>query len=126
MREFRDPADVHPPAASYAHQVELRDVRVVMLSGQIGMSVEGELAVDRYEQLNVALDNVRRNLKLANMAIADIVKMKIYLVGEWDPEQRRTAVGTFLGDHRPTMTVVGVAALGTPEMLVEVEVTAAR
>lgn len=34
-------------------------------------------------------------------------------------------IAAFLGDRLPTMTVVGAAALGAPEMLVEVEVTAA-
>ena len=79
MRAYRDPTDVHPPAASYSHQVELRDVRLLILSGQIGMTPNGELPVDRYDQLAIAFDNVRRNLKLAEMDIADIVKMKIYI-----------------------------------------------
>ena len=126
MRDFRDPTGVHQPAASYSHQVELRDVRVVMLSGQIGMTSDNVLPIDQYEQLDVAFDNVRRNLRLADMDVSDIVKMKIYIVGDWDPSSRRAAIAAFLGEHRPTMTVVGAAALGAPEMLVEVEVTAAQ
>ena len=126
MRTFRDPVTVHPPAAAYSHQVELRDVTMLVLSGQIGMRADGSLPHDPYEQLAVAFDNVAKNLAEANMATADIVKMKIYLVGEWLPEPRRKATARFLGDHRPTMTVIGAAFLGAPEMLVEVEVTAAR
>ncbi len=126
MREFRDPAEVHPPAASYSHQVELRDVRMLMVSGQIGMRLDGTIPDDPYEQLDVAFGNVRANLAEAGMDVADIVKMKIYIVGEWDSGARRSSIAAFLGDHRPTMTVVGAAALGAPEMLVEVEVTAAQ
>ncbi len=126
MREFRDPVTVHIPVAGYSHQVDLSDVRMLMLSGQIGMRLDGTLPSDPFEQLSVAFDNVRNNLISADMAIDDIVKMKIYLVGEWDPAARREATSGFLGDHRPTMTVIGAAWLGAPEMLVEVEVTAAQ
>ena len=126
MRQFRNPDDVHEPAAAYTHQVELRDVRLLMLSGQIGMGIDGTLSPDPYQQLTQAFENVRRNLTAADMAVEDIVKLKIYLVGEWDPAERRRVTADFLGPHRPTMTVIGAAALGAPEMVVEVEVTAAQ
>lgn len=126
MRTFRDPSDVHAPAASYSHQVELTDVRLVLLSGQIGMTPDGAIPSDPYEQLDVAFENVRSNLAAAGLGVDDIVKLKLYIVGDWDPAARREALRTFLGEHRPTMTVVGAAALGAPEMLVEVEVTAAQ
>lgn len=126
MREFRNPPTIHAPAAVYSHQVELRDVRMVIMAGQIGMHPDRTLPPDPYEQLQVALDNVAKNLAAADMSIADIVKMKIYLVGEWEPEKRRKTVADFLGDASPTMTVIVAAALGTPDILAEVEVTAAQ
>jgi enamine deaminase RidA (YjgF/YER057c/UK114 family) len=69
---------------------------------------------------------VGANPVAAEMSVADIVKMKIDIVGECVLGERRTAIAAFLGDHLPAMTVVSGATLGAPEMLVEVEVTEAQ
>lgn len=97
-----------------------------MLAGQVGMYPDGSLPSDPAEQLEVALDNVRRNLEAANMAIGDIVKITTYLVGEVDPDRRRQIFSAFLGDHRPCTTLLYVSALGTPLLKAEVDAWAAR
>ncbi|WP_026792415.1 RidA family protein [Pleomorphomonas oryzae] len=124
--QFRNPAGVHAPVAAYSHQVEVSaGARWLVLAGQVGIRPDGVLPDDAAEQLEVALDNVRRNLDAAGMTIGDLVKVTTYLVGEVDPDRRRQIFGAFFGDHRPCTTLLYVSALGTPALNAEVDAWAA-
>lgn len=124
--QFRNPAGVHAPVAAYSHQVEVpAGARWLVLAGQVGMRSDGTLPSEPAEQLEVALDNVRRNLEAAGMTVGDIVKMTTYLVGEVDPDRRRQIFSAFFGDHRPCMTLLYVSALGTPALKAEIDAWAA-
>lgn len=94
------------------------------MAGQVGRTRDGILPQDPIEQLSVALDNVRHNLEAAGLGVQDVVKVTWYLVGEIDDPGRREAIAGWLGDHRPTSTLVYVAALVSPEYRVEVDVWA--
>lgn len=125
--QSRNPAGVHAPVAAYSHQIEVAaGARWLVLSGQVGMRPDGEVPVDPVEQVEVALDNIRRNLEATGMAVSDLVKLTIYLVGEIDGDRRRQVFGAFLGAHRPCMTLLYVSALASPALRVEIDAWAAR
>lgn len=125
--QFRNPTGVHAPVAAYSHQVEVpAGARWLVLAGQVGLRPDGTLPTDPAEQLEVVLDNVRRNLDAAGMTVGDIVKLTTYLVGEVEPDRRRQVFGAFFGDHRPCTTLLYVSALGTPALKAEVDAWAAR
>lgn len=125
--QFRNPAGVHAPVAAYSHQVEVpAGARWLVLSGQVGMQPDGVVPPDPVEQVEVALENTRRNLQAAGMEPSDIVKLTIYLVGEVDADRRRQVLGAFFGAHRPCMTLLFVSALASPALRVEVDAWAAR
>ncbi len=127
MKLARDPQDVHPPLAAYVHQIELRGAeRLLVLSGQVGVRPDGSLPTDPVEQLDVAWDNLDRNLRAAGLGTADLVKVTLYLVGDIDPGARREVIARHLGDHRPCMTLVVPAALANPEIRVELDAWASR
>ena len=128
FRRFRNPPPdkVHPPVARYHHRVEVSPGKWWMvLSGQVGIRPDGQVPEDPIEQLEVALENVRQNLFDGYMQVEDVVKLTIYLVGDVDPERRRAVLDKWLARHTPTMTVVYVVALASPEYRVEVEAWAA-
>ena len=127
MKTFRNPPNVHPPLAAYAHQVELSGPRrQLVISGQVGQTPDGRVPEDALEQLDLAFENLARNLQAANMAVADIDKLTFYLVGPLDPARRRERTAAWLGAHRPAMTAVYVAALAGPAYKVEIEAWASR
>jgi 2-iminobutanoate/2-iminopropanoate deaminase len=127
VKASRDPDDVHPPLANYVHQIEVRGgERLLALSGQVGVRLDGSLPDDPVEQLEVAWDNVERNLRAAGMDAGDLVKVTFYLVGDVDAAARREVLARRLGDHRPCMTLVYVAALASPQLRVEVDAWASR
>ena len=127
MKEFRNPEDVHPPLGSYSHQLEISgNERVLVLSGQVGMREDGTVPEDSLEQMDVAFDNIFRNLRAANMDVKDIIKLTYYLVGEVDTAKRRELVASKLQGHKPCSTLLFVAGLASPIYKVEIEAWASN
>ncbi len=122
MKEYRNPPNVHPPIAAYTHQIEIKgSERLLVLSGQVGRRQDGSVPDDPIEQLQVALDNLRRNLQAAHMDIEDVVKLTFYLVGDMDAEKRRDAIAAGLKGHKPCMTLLFVSSLASPAYKVELD-----
>ncbi|MBI5035233.1 MAG: RidA family protein [Chloroflexi bacterium] len=126
-KEFRNPSNVHQPVGGYIHQIEVKGPeRLLVLSGQVGRREDGTVPDDPIEQLDVALENVFRNLRAANMDVQDLLKITFYLVGEIDTAKRREVMTARLKGHQTCMTVVYVAALASPIYRVEIDAWASR
>ncbi len=122
MKEYRNPQAVHPPIAAYTHQIEIKGPeRLLVISGQVGKRQDGSVPDDPIEQLQVALDNLQRNLQAAHMGMEDIVKLTCYLVGSMDAEKRRDAIAAGLEGHKPCMTLIFVVSLASPLYKVEID-----
>jgi enamine deaminase RidA (YjgF/YER057c/UK114 family) len=122
MKKYRNPPEIQAPLAAYSHQVELSGpARVLVLSGQVGAFPDGQVPEEALAQLDAAFENLARNLAAADMTVADLDKLTFYLVGPWDNAQRRERTAAWLGQHRPAMTVVYVAALASPAYKVEID-----
>jgi enamine deaminase RidA (YjgF/YER057c/UK114 family) len=127
VKEFRNPLDVHEPVGSYSHQIEIKgSERMLVLSGQVGMRQDGSVPEDPIEQIEIAFENIFRNLRAAGMDVRDLIKITYYLVGEIDTAKRRELTLAKLQGHKPCSTLVYVAALASPVYKVEIEAWAAR
>ncbi|WP_080020938.1 RidA family protein [Bacillus cereus] len=127
MPKSRNPETVHKPVAPYVHQIEVTGPnKWLTLSGQLGMEIDGMVPDDPLEQLQLALDNIRRNLMAANMNVEDLTKMVFYLVGDFNADKRRKIIGDFLGEHLPCTTMIYVVALAAPVFKVEIEAWACK
>jgi len=122
MKEFRNPPDIHPPLGSYTHHIEISgNGRILVISGQVGMRQDGTVPDDPLEQMDIAFENIIRNLQTANMGVKDIIKLTYYLVGEIDTANRRELVVSKLQGHTPCSTLLYVAALASPIYRVEID-----
>jgi enamine deaminase RidA (YjgF/YER057c/UK114 family) len=90
------------------------------------MRQDGTVPEDPYEQMDLAFENIFRNLRAANMDMKDIVKLTYYLVGEFDTPRRREVVLSKLQGQQPCSTLLYVAALASPMFRVEIEAWATR
>ena len=127
MKEFRNPQDVHQPVGSYTHQIEIHgNERLLVISGQVGMREDGSIPEDPIEQIDLAFENIFRNLRAAQMDGKDIIKLTYYLVGEIDTAKRREIVLSKLQGHQPCSTLLYVAGLASPAFRVEIEAWASR
>jgi enamine deaminase RidA (YjgF/YER057c/UK114 family) len=69
---------------------------------------------------------IRESLERAGFTIADVVRTRMYVtdISRWEEIGR--AHGEVFGDVRPATSMVQVAALIDPAMLVEIEAVAVR
>ncbi|KAK5065041.1 hypothetical protein LTR84_000876 [Exophiala bonariae] len=129
QRQLINPAGVRPPHPIYSH-VQTTPLSptttLVTIAGQIGVPPDSASAAATFgEQVEIALENLKKCLAAAGATPADIIKVTHYIVNLDPKDKSRLAAYTqFIGDHRPPSTVVGVAALAWPELLYEVDAMA--
>lgn len=127
MKEFRNPQDVHQPLGAYSHQIEVKgNERLLVISGQVGMREDGTVPENPFEQIDIAFDNILRNLRAADMDVKDLIKITYYLVGEIDTAKRREIILSKLQGHQPCSTLLYVAGLASSVYKVEIDAWASR
>jgi len=123
-----NPKGVHPPLGAYAHTVRVPpEAAWVAISGQVGMGPSGKLASGPQRQTEQALRNLLACLRGHGLRKEHLVKLTVYLTDARHVEPYRAGRRKVLGDEAtPASTLVIVAGLAAPEMLVEVEAWAAK
>lgn len=81
---------------------------------------------DPYEQTVTAFGVAERALRTVGLELADVVQTRMYVVDMAHQDEVGRAHHVLFHQVRPAATMVGVAALVNPLMLVEVEVVAYR
>jgi len=111
----------------YSHGAEVPpDARVLYVSGQVGMDQRGKLAAGIDKQCLQTWKNIGAVLRSAGMSYRDIVKMTGFLTDSRYIAAYRAARDKFLVEPWPASTLLIVEGLAAPEMLVEIEVIAAK
>ncbi len=129
--ELINPQGIFKPD-TYSQVAIATGKRTIYLSGQVALDEHGVLVGpgDLAAQSEQAYRNVVTALKGVGASFEDVAKLTVYVV-DWTPDKMEplvagaTRVATQLGfDPRKPITLIGVAALGSPDMLVEVEAIA--
>jgi enamine deaminase RidA (YjgF/YER057c/UK114 family) len=129
--EMINPAGLVTPQG-YTHLAVATGSRTVYVSGQVAQDADGNVvgAGDLAAQAEQAFRNVATALAAAGATMADVARTTLYVV-DWSPEKMEPLFAGFgrvaaeLGIAQPgPTTLIGVAALAAPDLLIEVEVTA--
>ena len=117
---------------SYAPVALATGTTLLLLAGQASVTASGEVtSTDIAGQIHSALQNVATGVKGAGGDISDIARLTIYVVG-WTQEMAsgllegaaRAQASDGFSSPLPPITVIGVQALWTPDLLVEIEAMA--
>ena len=113
---------------SYSDAVEIVDAkRILYVSGTPGIDHDNGSLPDSFsDQAELAWTNIIRILGEANMGVEDIVKLTQHLVRRDDMQIYREIRSRYLGSCAPASMLTLLPGLVWPNMLIELEVVAAR
>jgi enamine deaminase RidA (YjgF/YER057c/UK114 family) len=114
------------PAAvgGYSQALEVTGAsRVLYVSGQIPVDRDGELPADFRGQCRLAWQNVEAQLRAADMGVANLAKVTIFLADRENAIENREVRAEVLGEHRPALTVI-ITGIFDESWMIEIEAIA--
>ena len=103
--------------------------RQLICAGQTAVDAKGnpQHPNDMRNQLALALDNLEAILSAASMGLANVTRLNIYTTDVDEAMKHFDVLGARLGPvgASPPMTLLGVTRLAIPQLMIEIEATAA-
>ncbi|MBC7276905.1 RidA family protein [Nocardioides sp.] len=124
--DFVSPEDL-PAPAGYSHLV-ITDpgARLVVISGQVGMAADGTVAYGWEAQIRQTFANLGVALAAAGATWAEAVKLTYFVVSTTELPMIRRVRDEFVDvEHPPASSLLQVSGLFRPDVLIEIEATAA-
>lgn len=114
-----------PWEAKYGYSRGVRVAETVHIAGTTAMK-DGKLVGkgDAPAQARQIFENIKAALEKAGAGLEHVVRTRIYITSREDANPVAEVQGEYFSDIRPASTLVVVAGLLEPEMLVEIEVEA--
>jgi 2-iminobutanoate/2-iminopropanoate deaminase len=121
-----NPRDVAPPFSRYAQGIlSPEGCRWLHVPGQVGVRPNGAMAMTPEAQLEQAFANLLAVLAEADTGREHLVKLNVFLTREDDIGLYRTVRDRVLEGQETASTLLVVAALASPDFLVEIDAVAA-
>lgn len=122
--EFASPSDL-PTPFGYSHVVGIPAGRLVWTSGQVAVDAAGAVPDGWEPQTRLVFENLGRALAGQGAGWSDVVKLTYYVTSTEEVATVRAVRDQFVDTERPpTSSLVQVAGLFRPDLLVEVEAVA--
>lgn len=118
-----------PEGNTYTQIVTSTGGTTIHIAGQVAFDTKGNVigVGDLKAQVERTLDNLRLALEAAGAKVADLVRMRYYVVN-YDPaclEHLLPAINDFFGETKaPASTLVGVTALYVDGLMIEIDAMA--
>lgn len=115
----------HKTAGPYSPVLEVQADRLVVISGQVALDLEGNIVGDTIEdQTRQTLANCRCLLESAGCTFEDVFKVNAFMANLDDWNRFNAVYMELMPEPRPVRTTVGVKLLRT--FLIEIEMWAAK
>lgn len=127
MLELFNPNSIAKPFSRYSHAVAApENSRWVHISGQVGVAPDGRILEGFEAQCRQTWANLLHALRAGGMGLDDIVKVTSFLTRREDIVPSRAVRDEALQGRAPASTLVLVSGLAHADLLVEIEIIAAR
>lgn len=121
MKRIRAEGVAEPPEGTWSNcLVAGNHVYVAGMTSRDG-TFDAILGADAYEQSKVIFDKIKALVEAAGGAMADIVKVNVFVTDIGDREGVWRARREYFAGDFPVSTLVEVSKLAHPAMLVEIE-----
>ena len=126
MHKPLSPSTIHPPFSAYSNGVEVPEgQRLVFCSGQLGITVNGQVPATVAEQAELAFDNIEAILAEAGLGLDHVVRINAFVTGREHLKPYMDVRNSRFTHPLPASTLMIVAGFTRPEFFVEIEVVAA-
>ena len=122
IRRVTSPHVPEPPPERWSNCLVCDGIAYV--SGMVARGAANLEKLDEYEQAKVIFGKIKGMLEAAGGAMADVVKVTIYVTNIKNNTKVWAARREFFTGNFPASTLVEVRALASPEILVEIEAIA--
>ena len=103
--------------------------RQLVCAGQTSVDADGnpQHEGDMREQVSLALDNLEAVLKAADIGLANVIRLGVFVTDMDEALKNFDILGALFGlaGVAPPMTLLGVTQLAMPPLMIEIEATAA-
>jgi len=120
------PTTIHPPFSAYSNGVEVpAGQRLVVCSGQLGITKDGMVPSTTAEQAELCFNNLAAILSEAGLGLEHVVRINAYVSGREHLRPYMDVRNRRFSPPFPASTLMIVSGFARPEFTVEVEVIAA-
>jgi 2-iminobutanoate/2-iminopropanoate deaminase len=114
------------PFSNYSQAVEVRaGARLLHISGQVGMTVDGTIPADEAAQHELAWQNILAILASCNMTARNLVDVQAFIINPRSVGLYRQVRDRMLEGAKPASTLLIVTGLADPKLTVEIAAVAA-
>lgn len=121
---------INPPELSkptgYTHLVETRGGRTLYVSGQIALDREGKVVGegDLTAQTKQVFENLELALAAGHATLDNVVKITVFMTDVSQLQKFRDVRDRYFTSGVPASTLVQIAQLARPELMIEIEAIA--
>jgi enamine deaminase RidA (YjgF/YER057c/UK114 family) len=121
-----NPISIAPPFAAYSHGVEAAPRRIVVTSGQLGITPIGEIPDGAEAQADICFANIAAILAEAGLSARHVLRLNAYVTDRAHMAGYMTARDRWLEGcaPKPASTLMIVSGFTRPEFVVEIEAIA--
>ncbi|MAY62947.1 MAG: enamine deaminase RidA [Rhizobiales bacterium] len=120
------PKTIRPPFARYSHAVEIpAGHRLLVCSGQLGLTKDDHIPEDAGEQTELCFANAAEILVSAGMDFSHVVRINAYVTDRAWLKPYMAVRDQLFGDPPPASTLMIVSGFANEAFKVEIEVLAA-